>query len=53
MAQDDVKRLEETESAVKEDLHQRLEIIAADIDNVIHQKEHPENHSLATETDEM
>lgn len=53
MPQDDVKRLEETESAVKEDLHQRLETIASEIEDVINQKEHPEDHSLTTETDEM
>lgn len=53
MPQDDVKRLEETEFAVKEDLHQRLEAITSDIDDVINQKEHPEDHSLNTEADEM
>lgn len=50
---DDLKRLEETDAAVKEELHQRLDSITSDIDDVIHQKENPDDHAVTTETDEM
>lgn len=51
--QDDNKRLSETETRMREELHERLEGMVLDVQELIEQKENPESIPVNVESDEL
>ena len=50
---DENRRLAETETKMREDLHERLENMVLDVQEFVEQKENPENTPANVETDEL
>lgn len=53
ISKDDNKRLCDTETRMREELHRRLEGMVYDVQELIEQKENPENLPANMETDEL